>query len=63
MIHHTGRNPTAGKTADSRLHFSPNKQWIFRTEAGADSLPKSYMEGGKKEKTRKKKTDKKEIRG
>lgn len=58
MIHHTGRNTTAGKTADSRLHFSQTNSRYFglKPELTASPNPTWKQEKGqnKKEKERRK---------
>jgi len=58
MIHHTGRNTTAGKTADSRLHFSQTNSGYFgpKPELTASSNP-TWKEGKRKRQAEKKSED------
>jgi hypothetical protein len=60
MIHHTGRNPTAGKTADSRLHFSQTNSRYFgmKPELTASSNP-TWNEGKRTKQERKRQAEKK----
>jgi len=54
MIHHTGRNPTAGKTADSRLHSSQTNSGYFGLKPELTASPNPTWKEGKRTKTKEK---------
>jgi len=55
MIHHTGRNPTAGKTADSRLRFSQTKSGYFGLRPELTAYPNPTWKEEKKGQNKKEK--------
>jgi len=48
MIHHTGRNPTACKTADSRLRFSQTNSGYFGLRPELTAYPNPTLKEEKR---------------